>query len=336
MEVLASVATDIEPYSIDEAFFSVPRARAHAVAHEVRELIGAWVGIPVSVGVAETKTLAKLMSEHAKAGEGVAVLGADRASIDDTPLGDVWGIGPSIRTTLTREGMHTVRDVLARRPSDMRAVLGVVGERLYYELSGTPAEATAVSSPHHMMSTRSFGSRVRTLRALETAVSYHLSRIAEDLRMKKMKAFGVALYLQFHDADKAKRSINRFIPLPEPMHDTRHMAVYVMDALRRCFNPACTYRKAGIIAHGIIADDAAPTPLFGTAVKGEEVMRALDVVNARYGTDTVHIGTIAHDRSWESKRTRLSPPYTTSWTALPHATMSDTQLLTKRHKNTKK
>lgn len=323
MEALSSAVTEIRPYSIDEAFFTVPPQSAEDTAQKVRERIATWVGVPVSIGVAPTRTLAKLMSERAKGGNGVAVLPTDGMGIRETALGEVWGIGPSARKALEHEGMFTVGDVLKRRAADLRAVLGVHGERLHFELSGIPAETSGDETSKSIMSTRSFGARVRTHKALETAVAYHVSRIAEKLREQSSVSGGVTLYLRYEDGDGARRHLNRFVPFPEPLSDTRMMAAHVMADLRRVYRSDHTYLKAGIVAHGIKAFDAVTASLFGTSVKGEEVMRTLDRVNARHGIDTVHIGTIRNDHSWESKRARLSPSYTTSWTSLPVADMSD-------------
>lgn len=323
MEALESVVGEIEPYSIDESFFAVSPHSAEETAHLVRERIGSWVGVPVSVGVAETKTLAKLMSKHAKGvhsgGNGVAVLGVDKTSVYDTALGEIWGVGPSARKSLEGEGMHTVGDVLARRPSDIRAILGVHGERLYFELNGVPTESNTASVTKSMMSTRSFGARVRTLKALETAVAYHVSRIAEKLRETQSVSTGVTLYLRYEDVDRARRHVNRFVPFPEPLSDTRLMATAVMSEVRRVFNASNQYQKAGIVAHGIVSADSTTGSLFGATIKGEKLMQAMDRVNKRHGTDTVHIGTVSTDHSWKSKRARLSPSYTTSWTSLPQA-----------------
>lgn len=322
MEALSTVVGEIEPYSVDESFFAVSREVAEETAFKVRERIGAWVGVPVSVGVAETKTLAKLMSVRAKGGSGVAVLGVDKSSINGTTLGEVWGVGPSARKALAGEGMHTIGDVLARQPSDIRAILGVNGERLHFELNGVPTESSKESSTKSMMSTRSFGTRVRSLRALETAVSYHVSRIAEKLRDASTLSSGVTLYLRYEDSDGARRHANRFVPFPEPLNDTRHMAAIVMSEVRRTYNPTHQYQKAGIVAHGIVGVDSVTTSLFGSSTKGEKLMHTMDTINARHGTDTVHIGTIRVDHSWKSKRARLSPSYTTSWTSLPIANLS--------------
>lgn len=321
MEALRSVVDEIEPYSIDESFFAVPEASAEEMARRVRERIGSWVGVPVSIGVAETKTLAKLMSIRAKAGDGVAVLSKDKSSIVATALGEVWGVGPSARKSLENDGMYTIGDVLARRPSDIRAILGVHGERLHLELNGIPTDMSRDTVQKSMMSTRSFGARVRTPKALETALAYHLSRIAEKLRETKSVASGVSLYLRYEDENRARRHLNRFIPFPEPLSDTRQMATWVMKEMRHIYNATHQYTKAGIVAHGIMGAESVTTSLFGTTAKGEKVMRALDSVNARHGNDTLHIGTLSKDHSWESKRTRLSPSYTTSWTSLPIATL---------------
>jgi DNA polymerase V len=323
MEIAASIVEDLEVYSIDEAFFKLPAVDAEARARELAHTVRRHVGVPVSVGISTTKTLAKLAGASAKKGDGFAHLLSSDAHIPLTSLYEIWGVCAHISERLMKRGMTTVGDVLHHGPGVMREVLGVVGERLYYELSGIEAQPPAMKAQSSSMSSRSFGKHVRTYAELADAVSHHLSEIARKLRQKRTKAPGVVLYLRFIDEDDRAASVSYTVRFPTPLSDTRSMAKLVLSTLTQAFDARVRYVKAGITAYDITDIDALQPDLFQAEqdVSNDTLMNVVDGINSRFGARALRMGTQHATQVWKSRAQFLSPSYTTSWTSLPMADM---------------
>jgi DNA polymerase V len=224
---------------------------------------------------------------------------------------------------LVSRGILTIGDVYRHGPQVMREEIGVVGERLFYELKGIPAASSDTQKNASIMSTRSFGKPVTEQATLLQAASHHLSHVAEKLRQKELKATSVVVYTRYRDHDGAVRAVSHVVVFEKPLSDTRTMAVPVMAALRTLFNMRSHYTKVGIIAQGLVAKEGIQRDLFGEAANSsaDALMDVVDALNVRFGHDAVMIGTAARTHVWKSRTDFLSPSYTTSWTELPVAFM---------------
>lgn len=319
MKALACHVDGIEVYSIDEAFFTVQAEDAERVGRIVREKIRTWVGIPVSIGIAETKTLAKYAGSVAKGGAGVHVLTGDRReTVEPLSVGALWGVGSKTTENLARYGVRTVGDVISRGPSSMRDYLGVAGERLYYELTGTPSLAHHTEEVQQsIMSTRSFGKKTSQYGVVEDAVSYHIASVAKTLRDHGWVAERASLFLRYTDEEERARSLSYIVSLSLPTADTSRIAKDVLAVLRQQFTPRFRYTKSGITLSGIIPAEEATLSLFSAPRESaRNVMEVFDTINRKFGSDTLRIGTERQHHEWRAKSAFLSPSYTTSWTEL--------------------
>lgn len=321
METLASLVDDIEVYSIDEAFFTVEVEHAHTVGTAIRQRIGSWIGIPVSVGIAETKTLAKYAGSIAKKNEGVSILNRkDVSQLYAVQLIELWGVGRKTSERLSALSITTVGDVLSHGSTRMHTYLGVVGERLYFELAGIPSIMNPSDDVQQsIMSTRSFGKKTSLYKVVADAVSYHLTHTAEKLRKRDWVATGAYMQLRYTDTEERVRYVSYKVEFESPTSSTPLMARALLLTLKFYFNPRYTYEKAGVVLFGISKTTDATMSLFNSE-SGKEmisIMKVFDSINKKYGSDTMRIGTLGHNHEWRSKTAFLSQSYTTSWTELP-------------------
>jgi DNA polymerase V len=323
MDIAASLQDHLEVYSIDEAFFSLPSTNGEAQARKLIDSVRRHVGIPVSVGVASTKTLAKLAGARAKKNGGFAQIIHADPTVAATSLREIWGVGARTSERLAKQGILTVNDVLSHGPKVLREEIGVVGERLYYELSGTQAESVHASTQTSMMSTRSFGKHVREFAVLQDAVSHHLSEVARKLREQQTKVPGVVVHLRFIDSEGRTCSVSHTVRFPCLLSDTRSMATAVCSTLKNVFDSRARYTKAGIVAYHITDAEALQAALFEVQhdPSNDALMQVVDGLNIRFGARAVRMGTQQSAQAWKSRAQFLSPSYTTSWTSLPMANM---------------
>jgi DNA polymerase V len=324
MATIESVVTECEPYSIDEAFFLTHDANAAQTASTIRQRVMKWVGIPVSVGVAHTKTLAKLAGDHAKNNPyGVCVFNTPpHDGVDERLLCDVWGVGPQSYHTLQQHGIHTVGDVRHCDASILRSILGVHGERLHYELSGVPTSPRVHEHTTSYTSTQSFGTAVRTHKEVQAAVMHHLSVVAERLRLRRMATGRITILLGISRGSERYTS-HRVVMFPQHLSDTRLMARHSLPVLAHMFERGIRYRSAGIVASDLVVDDMITMSFLQpqTDSATPRLMKALDSINARHGKGAIHFGSVEDNATWHSRRSFLSPSYTTRWSDLPKAAL---------------
>lgn len=320
MEVLHNTVDDVEEYSIDEAFFRVTTRDARKVAEVIEKRIRMYVGIPVSVGVARTKTLAKYAGGIAKKGGCVHVLlKNEEKHINDVPLAEIWNVGRSTYSTLSGSNLHSIGDVRRLGASGMRTLLGVHGEHLYYELSGTPVLLRA-SDEHQksIMSSRSFGKRVTEVYVMEDAISYHVSELSKRLRELEVGARRMSIsFVVLRDG--AKRYLSFDTVFTVGTSDTRTLTKAALQLFRATRKKGDMYIKAGAAVFNLFPKSGETTPLFGERKAGGDnrLMSTFDRLNTKYGANTVHVGTLRTHHLWDSKKEFLSPSYTTAWNALP-------------------
>jgi DNA polymerase V len=320
MEVVREEFDDVEVYSIDEAFFTLPERDAVACAKRLYQKIYRGIGVPVSVGCAPTKTLAKLAAKRAKKGTQVHVM-SERTLTDVhmTDIGEVWGVGKATRTILQKHQLHTIQAVVDARTSLIRELCGITGERLQCELRGIPAQSHRDSLPHSFTSSRAFGKPVTQLADLTDACAYHLSYLCEKLRAHTMWTRMAHVYLKTRTLEGEVRGIRFDVPLYTPRQDTRVIARDIIDVVRKAYRSQVAYLKVGITLSSFAENTHTTHSLFKALperIDADLLMRQMDTVNKKYGSGTVRIGTQKRRHVWTSKREYVSPAYTTSWTQL--------------------
>jgi DNA polymerase V len=335
MSVLGDFSPRQEIYSIDECFLDLDGLPGSHVetGQVIRKRIKQWVGVPVCVGIASTKTLAKLANHCAKkslAGQdGVCDFtimsgGALGRLLDGIEVGEVWGIGRKLDAHLQAGGIHTVRQLRDFDVTRLRSRFGVVMERTVRELRGTSClEMTDISSPkQQIISSRSFGRYVTELQELEEAVSTYMARAAEKLRHQDSVAATAYVYIRTnpHKGGEPQYSPGMMIGLSQPSNDTRILTEAVLACLRRIYRPEFRYQKAGVMLSDITPAGVIQGDLFaGNAIAPDtnKLMPTIDRINLRMGQGTLRLASEGIGQGWKMKRGNMSPAYTTRWSELP-------------------
>ena len=324
-DVLKRHAPVVEAYSIDESFLTLPQdADLPARARALRDEVGRWTGIPVSVGLAPTKALAKLASDKAKKAGGVlSLLEPDiRAGVlAKTPVEHVWGVARRSAEKLAAHGVRTAADFSALEDALILKTLGIGGLRLAHELRGTSCISLASAAPERQSVTvsRSFGRSVASLQAIESAVASFAARAAERARRHGLKAGAVRVFLGWRE-DGRPASDDAVLRLT-PTADTTALTRAAKGLAGRLFVEGRSYRKAGIILGALEAEDSAQAKFFddGAAERGRRLAHAVDRLNASLGPGTLSYAGELTSKAWAPRNERRSPRWTTNWEELPRA-----------------
>ena len=322
-EVLRRYAPTVEEYSVDESFLTLPEdvdllARAWALRAEV----GRWTGIPVSVGLAPTKALAKLASDKAKKAGGVLSLldPAFRAQIlAATPVEHIWGIARRSAERLTEHGVRTAADFADLSDPVIQKTLGVGGVRLAHEMRGVSCLTLAAAAPERQSVTvsRSFGRPVGSLAALEAAVASFAANAAERARRHGLKAGALNVFLGWRE-DGREAGDHAAVKLT-PTNDTTTLVRAAKELMGRLFVEGRAFRKAGVVLDSMEAADSGQAEFFddGRAERSRRLLKTMDRVNASLGPGTLLYGGAIVSRATASKSERRSPRWTTVWDELP-------------------
>ncbi len=327
MQILSEFVPDIEIYSIDEAFLSMKGFELfdfHSYGSTIREKVSRGTGIPVSVGIGKTKTLAKVANHFAKkvkANNGVYIINKDNlgSTLSAFPVGDVWGIGRQYNKMLGKHGIHTAFDFI-NAPSDfIRKTMSVVGLRTKEELLGKECIGIEMSVPSKktICTSRSFGKMQTELSSLSEAVANFASSCAMKLRKQGSCANVVMVFLhtnRFRE-DLQQYAANRVIALPVATSSTFEIVGYAIEALRSIFREGYQYKKTGVIVSGIVPECEIQSAMFDTVDRNKhnQVMTAMDILNQKYGRNTVKLAISGNRRRWKLRQEQLSPQFTTRW-----------------------
>ena len=338
VEVLSMFSPKVEVYSIDESFLEVsgfenmPGGLA-GYGVEIRQRVADWLGLAVCVGIAPTKTLAKLANHCAKknhAGQdGVCDFTTMQAADLDTLLGkievgEVWGVGRKITERLGSMGIRTVKQLRDADAETIRSRFSVVVERTVRELRGVSCLdlEEVVPDKQQIMSSRSFGQLVYSRAELEEAVASYIARAAEKLRTQNSLAGALQVYIRTNvfkpEVPQYQRAVT--VPLPEATSDTRVLTAWAVRVLRHIYRPGYGYHKAGVMLADIVPKANQQFSLFDSGAGGgrsDSLMAVFDSINQRYGRGAVRLAAEGVDKAWQMRRGNLSPGYTTSWDGLP-------------------
>lgn len=329
MSMLGSYAPEVEIYSIDEAFlhlegfdtFSSLKDFGHKIVKEVHR----GTGIPVSLGVASTKTLAKIANHYAKKNKaltkGYFVLDSPEKTeeiLKLTPIGDVWGIGRRYAKFLNSKSITSAYDFTQASPAWVRREMSVVGLRTWKELRGESCidlEEMPMAKKS-ICTSRSFGHMLTELVDIEQAVAYYASACARKLRKQKSCAATLQVFLQTNPFrnDLTQYSPSIAIQLPVASSDSMEITHYALRGLKQIFKAGYSYKKAGIIVSNIIPQSHVQGNLFDTIDREKrfKLMKIIDVINQKNGSEKIRLASHGFDRYWINRREKLSPNYTTS------------------------
>jgi DNA polymerase V len=353
MAVAARFAPEQLIYSIDESFLSFDGVAGDLVAigRQLRAAVLRETGLPTSVGIGPTMTLAKLANHVAKTAErkpgayparhaqvchlGQLPAAELEAIFAATPVGDIWGVGRQINAKLNEAGVRTVQDLVHRDPAALRRTFSVVLEKTLRELRGTACMTMegAPAARKQILVSRSFGKSVTEIAGIIEAVSEFVSRAAEKLRQQKSAAGSLGVFFMtspFRAGDR-QHSVNVTVPLVRPSADTPLLVSAAVQAVRSHFRAGHAYAKAGVLLVDLCPADQrqgelnlVPVTLDRSArVDRGELMQTIDVLNRRFGRGSVQIGSASlvcnegEERSWSTRQDRRSPRYTTRWAEMP-------------------
>lgn len=330
-QVYQGFSPDIEIYSIDESFLDVEHVHFKdrtAWASDLRATTRQWTGIPCSVGIGPTKTLAKLANKASKKlPSGVLDLSDERVRAEvmaTFPIGDVWGIGRASQEKLAHLGIEFASQVAAMDPKLARQLMTVVGERIIHELNGRPVIELEAVAPQRKgcAVTRSFGQRVTSKIEMEQAVAGYATRLGEKLRRHGLATDHVTVFMHTSPfADDPQRSVSMTVDIPEATNDSLHLIKAAKRAVDGLWKSGFRYSKAGIITQDLVPPAERQRALFDGLDhdRAARVMAAMDEANRRWGRATVvpaAVG-IASKSAFTTKFERRSPRYTTRWDELP-------------------
>lgn len=339
MHTLDRFSHTIEPYSVDEAFLLPPfttRVLLEQWMLDIRGVLLREVGVPVSVGVARTKTLAKIATHCAKVADRVALHGSGgdsggvprvpgkHALIDTheiatalhaTPVEEVWGVGTRLAPMLRGAGITSAYDLAGADDMWVRTRMSVRGLRTVQELRGLPCFPVGEQKPVRktLLHSRSFGTSASDRTTLARAVTYHARKVAETLRAEHLAASIVRVFLvSTHGGKRMVWYVSETLTVP--VNDTLTFVGIACGMLDRVYRSQVRYTKAGVLVEGIVREESIPThTVFGEAVGPRaSLMRELDMLRHRMG-DVVRVAAEYGSASWEARRTMCSPRYTTSW-----------------------
>lgn len=318
----------VENYSIDESFCDLRSFGEHfdltKLMREVRQRIKLWTDIPVSIGIAPSKTLAKMGSKFAKQYQGyrgVCMIDTEekrRKALEIFALSDVWGIGRRTLEVLNYYGVHTPLQFADKKESWVRAHFHQPGVQTWMELNGIPCiDTSEVIRNQNICTSRSFGDMVSDLPSLKASVASFASSCANKLRGQQSVCQSVTVFVSSNSfrTDLPQYGNAATVLLATPTSDTLEINKAAMQCLESVYLPGIMYKKSGVLLGKISPAYPAQMELFNSPVRRmrrENLMHALDDINQRYGAKTLHLAVedCGH-QPWHVKCEHRSPNYLT-------------------------
>jgi len=330
VQILQTACPAIEVYSVDESFLEIshlPISDYTTWGRELRAKIYQYTGLPVSIGIGPSKTLAKAAADFAKKNHDTqgafSVVGDDQKRIDLLkwlPVKDVWGIGWRTAPKLQARGIETAYDVTQVSLQWAQEQLSIRGVRTIRELKGE--SCYALDNTHEpqqsIACTRSFSHAIRDYYELEGAVATFAARAAAKLRQQGEVASGVMTFMRTSKHSEVQRGGSQLMQLAQPTADTGPIIAAALQALQQTYDPEFGYKKAGVVLVGLrtaqqLALQSNPHQL----ERRDSLMATVDAINQRFGVRLVrHASEHLDARAWHSKRELRSQAYTTNWREL--------------------
>jgi len=338
MSILSTFSPRQEVYSIDECFLDLDGfepQKLMAYGQTIRQAVKRNVGIPVCVGIADTKTLAKLANHCAKKGlageNGVCDFGRldelqRKALFASLPVGEIWGVGRRISEKLLAMNIETIEDLRTASQKAIRDQFSVVLERTVQELNGIPCiELEEAGTPRQqIMVFRSFGTTVTDYDDLAESVSYFATKAAEKLRHDGSVAASVCVYIRTNPFNEKEPQYQRsmVVPLGQPSDDTMKLVSASLIGLKAIYRTGYSYKKSGVLLMGLQPKDSVQATLFDDTAKqakSARMMSVMDSINQKMGKGSMTIAASGIQHRWAMRRERKTPNYTTDWNELPVA-----------------
>jgi DNA polymerase V len=334
MSILRDEVPAIEVYSIDEAFLELPDGFTEEQARALRAKVLRWIGIPVCIGIASTKLLAKAANRHAKKNKAVTggvfdITGREEEILSRMETGDLWGVGKNLALRLKVMGITTAHEFKQADPAAVRKSMGVIGERMFRELNGIPCLELQEMPPDRkgVMASRSFGSPVETLEELEEALANHVARAGEKIRRYGLLATRMEVFIKTNCFRKDDPQYSRgiAITLDRPTNGTAELMAAARELLHQIYRPGYRYKKTGIQLANLVSEEEYQPELFDRPSPTIHVDKIVDEINRRLGDPKNPVitrasqGTLRSGKGWRMRSERHSPHYTTDLSQVPEA-----------------
>jgi DNA polymerase V len=323
MSTIREEVKRMEIYSIDESFIDFRgEAKVKEKAVALRQKVLQHTGIPISIGIAPTKTLCKvaglIAKKHTKTG---VFLLNDKKLIERVlkwlPIEELWGIGRKHSVLLKNVGIYTAYDLCNADNSWIKRRMSIVGLRMVKELRGIPCfelEENA-KKKKNICTSRSFGEKVSSLEELKESVSSFASDCAYKLRKQKSCASRLSVFITTNPFNPKAKQYKGFtnIKIDTPTNDSIEIVRIALQALKKVYRNGYIYKKAGIIVSDIVPQSQQQLSLFDNLdrEKHRQIMSSIDIINNKMGKDKVRLAVQGHQKRWRLKQERLSPCYST-------------------------
>ena len=331
MTSLMELNSELEIYSIDEAFLKINEQDHSNIEHDIlrmRKNILTWTGIPVSIGLGPTKTLAKIANSIAKKSQsGVFNLDTEDKQIrilKNINVEEIWGISRRWGSKLRMIGIGTALELRNVSANRIRQYLGVVVQRIVYELRGISClDLDKILPKKNIMCSRSFGNPLNSKATIKDFITEYSIRAAEKARQQNSRAQGIYIFLRTNRFKKEKQyNSGIMFGLNFPCCDTSVIIKLALKAIDQIYQPGYSYHKAGIMMLDLIPSDIHQKDLFQNTnySLSDERMKVIDFLNKKFGSGIIAHGKVrSKDKNkWKSRSFYLSPRYTTQWDELPH------------------
>lgn len=329
MSILRRHTFRMEQYSVDEGFFSVehiPLEQRRTYCEQIVKEVYQGVGIPISIGIARSKTLAKVASKYAKkypGYHGACMIDTDRQrqiALENFEIGDVWGIGRKARTKLETAGIKTAWEFATKREEFARNLLHKPGMLTWRELNGVDCiDTSEVVAKQSISYSRTFATGISDLTLLEQQLANFCDSCARKLRLQHSVCSQMMIYAytsRFR-TDIMPCYLSQTVKLPVPTANTQELLAAALSILRTQFTPGVMYKKAGVVLMQIQPDKAVLTDLFDNRdrEKDNRLQQTLDTIRDKCGSNSILLGPQLQSAEMEKtaiyKAENRSPLYTT-------------------------
>ena len=325
MSILSDYSPEMEIYSIDECFLKLTGFEHYNLldyGQQMRQKVVKWTGVPVSVGFAPTKSLAKLANRIAKKypdhTQGVYCIDTNEKrekALKWLKVGDVWGIGRQHAKRLKDIGCITAYDFTCLSENWVKKNMSVVGWRLQRDLQGIPTfDLEAVQPKQSIATTRTFEEDYTEYAQIAERVSTFASMCAEKLRRQKSCCGSLMVFVltNRHKTDRPQYSRNLAVKMPFYTSSTLEIVDFALKALKQIYQPGYNYKKAGVVVQDFVPENEVQPKLFDSRdARQIPLMKAIDKINAQFGQQKIRLASQDPKRVWKMKQEKLSPRYTT-------------------------
>ena len=327
ISTISSFSCKMEIYSIDEVFIDLSSYKKEDLlifCLSIKKRIEKWTGIPVSIGIAKTKTLAKAANHIAKKKSGVFLINEINSSdvLNEIPVSKVWGIGSKSNYFLNYHKIKTAKDLKKTDLSWIKKYMTIKGEKTVQELRGISCIPLEVffSPKKSICTSRTFGKMITKKKDLIGSIAMYVARCAEKLRLQKSYANFIHIFISSNSfrKDLPQYTCSKIIKFPTPLSDTGEMLTYIIPIVKKIFKNGYLYKKAGVVLTGLVNDTVIQKNLFEdyNIQNKKKLLNKIDSINRKMGRDTVRYAIQGYNKSWILKQQKLSPCYTTRWSDL--------------------